>query len=490
MRYSILLGIGILELFAACVLIVIGCKLPRSEAVEKDFSRVGAVSHRAESQIQLMRKQVHEVRRKDFPKMASQLRTRTHAASSGFRSQHINYEALEAMSQSLAAVAQGLESWSETLDPEKNLSAARGLGNSADFVDVHLTASLLVLAASLEQSSAPFEKDLARLLLLIQQPLDHANSRELTITFLRFATNLDLLGKVLDGEPFDSTRNGFSELEATLEIAIRQIDTVGSALYPVVTVNGFLPPTIEMRPVWPEGKRTAQALRNALAGVKATKAELDELARLSRAIVLSFDDHRQRLEASQMRVNRFVSDFDAIDTTIRITEMFAAGLQDTSRVLKMLLGGATRLRELAAGLRRTQSGLEMTVNAWPELVQAMHHSAVVLNGSRQHLDTVLAQRVQYERAMESSQAIMESAEDWLEAYSAKLDARLGDQEQSLEEMQQGLAEVNAALPNVAHAANAMLNAVRWMFWILGGLFALHGLFGMIDAGRFRLSARR
>ena len=74
MRRGLLLSIGILEACLACVLVVVGWRLPHPDAIEKSFNRVGHVAVNAETQVRLMREQIAEIRQRDFPRVANQLK--------------------------------------------------------------------------------------------------------------------------------------------------------------------------------------------------------------------------------------------------------------------------------------------------------------------------------------------------------------------------------------------------------------------------------
>ena len=61
----------------------------------------------------------------------------------------------------------------------------------------------------------------------------------------------------------------------------------------------------------------------------------------------------------------------------------------------------------------------------------------------------------------------------MRSYSVRLNVRLNEQERSLAQVEHGLAEVTELIPSVSHTASDLLNGIRWMFWLVGGLLALH-----------------
>src|SRR5262249_25711157 len=115
-----------------------------------------------------------------------------------------------------------------------------------------------------------------------------------------------------------------------------------------------------MRPLWADGKQTVANLRKTQEGVKAINRELDEIARTLPALLRTFQDLRQRLEADQ----------ECLLPALEKPEP----LRESPPEMAALLQGAERLRELASSLRQTQEGLEQTLRAWPMLVETMQRS--------------------------------------------------------------------------------------------------------------------
>jgi hypothetical protein len=445
MRRRVLISIGILETLLACVLIVVGFRLPASERIDQGFERVGSVSRGAQREVQLMRHQIAEVRRKDFPKVASQLRTQSRAVTTNLKAQAIDFDSVEATSEALGAVAQGLESWSETLDAGKYLPTARGLGLTADIIDLQVVVS----TALSPYLGGDFNPEQA-----VERFRCVAAGQELAAAFLGGGS----ICRDCNRERFEAARAALRDLDSALASAVRQVDLLSDALIPVVTPNGVLPPTIEMRPVWPEGRRVADGLRQSRSRIQAINRDVDRIIRTI-AGTPGIDELPDQL--GQVR--------------------FGGELAELARSSSSGLRNPAQLRDLSNGLRRTQRGIEESLRAWPELVETMHRSATVLNGSHRQLEVVLAQRAECERAVRNSQQLADTTEELLQGYSSKLDVRLGEQERTLGQMERSLGEVNEALPVVAQSATDLLSVVRWMFWLIGALLALHGIFVAAEA---------
>ena len=75
---------------------------------------------------------------------------------------------------------------------------------------------------------------------------------------------------------------------------------------------------------------------------------------------------------------------------------------------------------------------------------------------RKRLETLVAQREQYEQALKSSLQLVRTTEELLRSGTTKLDVRLGEQEYSLGQMERGLAEANASLPAIGQSAGVVL----------------------------------
>jgi hypothetical protein len=148
------------------------------------------------------------------------------------------------------------------------------------------------------------------------------------------------------------------------------------------------------------------------------------------------------------------------------------------------------MRSLAATLQRSLGGLERSTAEWPHLVQTMRVSAHVLRDSHEQLDEFVGKRSEYERAVNGSRRVSQTAEQLVESYSSRIDARMKEQEQSLAEMERGLGEASEAIPAVSNTTVDLLNAIRWMFFLVGSLIALHGAFVICEAHSRPLAAWR
>jgi hypothetical protein len=427
MYRSVLLGIGVIETLVAGVLITVGCCLPRREVVDDSFQRVGHATESGEKQVQLMRLQVDEVRRTGFPQLTRQLRSQTDAVAANVQSSTVDFAALQAMSDGLGATAKGLETWSEVLNPKQYQPALDSLGTMADLLD-----------GKGRPGENGLDGDWRQLTKLIHEPLDVLSSPELIAVMVRLAAKRQALEQLQQDGTWPAARAELRNLESSLEQLVEQTEALSAASYPALTNKG-----VEMKQAWPDGARTAAGLRGWLVAVKAVNRDLEGVDAALASALNSFEC----IEPADECDNR--------DCKVRSPQ---------------------RLRESAASLRTAQLGLSTTLQSWPALVGTMKRSVQVLYESRRQLDGAISHRQQYERTLRDSKQLAHSVEELLESYTTKLDACLGEQQQSLEQMENGLHQVSAALPEAQHTTSDLFVSLRWMFWLVGGLIGLHGLF--------------
>ncbi|MCE9533276.1 MAG: hypothetical protein K8T89_19430 [Planctomycetes bacterium] len=447
MRPLYLLGIGILEALLASAFLVIGWFVPSPKLVVQSFDRLGNVTQGAEKQVDVMRSQVGEVRTKDFPEIMRQIKDQTATVSTNVRDSRIDFDAVAAMSNSLDAVAKGLQSWSATLDADKYGPTINMLLGAADLIDHQTTTTAALKSLRTIDRSAAINRSTSQK----HSSEPHQDSplrvqRESVFKLMSSGMSSTGGSKLEGNDRLAEMRAGFRELEYSLGNAIRQVDVVSSATYPHFQSTGGLQPSFEMRSVWPEGKQTADGLRKAHASLQVANKELDLLASAIAPLQIDFAPRPQPNE----NLDRFLDKQRDIDFE--------------------------RLHEAAASLRKMGLGVATTLRSWPELVETMHRSAIILNGSRKQLDSVLAQRVQYEKAMHGSERMTQNTMVVLDSYSTKLDARLSEQEHALRQMHGGLGEINSAIPSVARTTGDFLRVIRWLFWLSGALIGVHGLF--------------
>ena len=435
MRRRIQLNIGILESILACVLFVVGWQLPRSESIEGSFERVGRVTYSAQTQVRLMREQVAEFRRTDFPRVTNHLRAQTRDFSARWRDSPLSFPTAETMNDTMSASAFSLEKWSATFDSNGLFRESTFLNRGPEQGDQRFARATMLTRAALEQSAIQLEQDCVALHTELGRPVDASALIKCVSTIGRIRNRIDRIDEAGGSDRLAELQETTAELESSLEIANRQVEAASTASFPLVIPNGASQPIVQLVPLWPEGKPAARQLGTTLAAVKAVNRHLNEFA--------------------------------------RATEVLRQGSADAHGSVGSLLNMARRMRGLASTLRRAQDGLDRSIAQWPDLVRTMRLSARILRTSHQ-IDELVGQRSEYDRAVHGGREATQTAEDLLQSYSSGLEARLSEQEQSLAQVESGLAEAGEAIPAVTRTTVDLLNAIRWMFWLVGALIALHG----------------
>jgi hypothetical protein len=452
MRRRIQFSIGVLETILACVLFVTGWMLPRPESVEKSFGRVEHVTRSAESQVRVMREQVSEVRHNDFPRITAHLRAQTRGFSARWKNPPVDFPSVESLDDAVLASAIGLEDWSDAFDEKGRFRQSRRSPRDAN----SFARATLLTRIALEQCAAHLDDDCRALHTDFGKPIDVASIVQSVGTIGRLMSLLDRFDEAGRGANLSNLRETTAELENSLESAHRHVELASSAEFPLLVPGNTSQPVVQMVPFWPQGKEAARNLLVTLSAVRNMNRQLDEFARLTR--IIRTDDRSN----------------DCIE------------LGDRLQVAECAL----RMRTLAAAFQRMHNGLQRSTADWPGLVQTMRVSAQLLRDSHEQLDGLAGRRSEYERAVQGSQPVTLSAEQLVESYSGRIDSRLHEQEQSLGEMERGLGEASEAIPVVSNTTIDLLNAIRWMFWLVGALLALHGTFVISEARIKPIAAQR
>jgi hypothetical protein len=448
MRRRIQLSIGILEATLACVLFVIGGMLPGTESVENSFTRVQHVSRNAESQVRLMREQVAEVRHHDFPRVSAHLRAQTRGFSARWKHAPVDFPTVEAMNDTVLASAVGLDDWSDTLDVKGRFRETRPASRRDAPQANSLARATQLTRASLEESAAQLDEECRALLTNVGRPLDASAIVQSVSTVERMRILRDQLEYAGSSERFNDLRRATGELENSLETAHRHVELASTAAFPLLVPNGSSQPDVQLVPLWPQGKEAARSLSTTLTAVRNTNQQLDAFARAFRAVKSSKGD---------------------------------ANPENERATIETLVDCSQRLRSLSAALQRNVSAVQRSTAEWPGLVQTMRVSARVLRDSHEQLDEFAGKQSEYDRAMQGSRQATQTAEQIVESYSERIGNRLSEQEHSLAEMEHGLGEASEAIPAVSNTTVDLLNAIRWMFWLVGALIALHGAFVICEA---------
>jgi ABC-type transporter Mla subunit MlaD len=484
MRRYFLFSLGAIESAIAVALVIVAFKLPTRQDISANFARVEKVTDGSEKQVRLMREQVSDLRQQDLPAKAEQLRLHTRTAADTASRQQVDFKTVEAIARALADVSKGLNTWADTVDAERLRQVSSGLGEAGTFLETGVADPSEKSAKELEIAFAGLEKDAKRLSQLLKQaPPDLKAAKTIHDGLGSFDTGLEKLAELVKPDRIAAMREGLSGMETSLSSTADQVDKVSALSYPIITING-LKPSIESKPFWPDGPKVAEGLRKATKGVQAANkqmADMDKhLPELQKALVESRKSVAQTRETLGLALKNQAETEKLLKSVPEQTAALAEALPAMGNTLTKALRETKKLRELAAGLKATRTMLDETLSAWPEVAKSLKKSAEVLDQARMQLDVATANRVEYEKAMESSSQIARSLADIMPAFTDQLDSRLGQQESSLEQMETGLSEVNQSLPVMEEKTADLIQMVKWLLYLVGALVTLHAAYVVAD----------
>src|SRR5262245_20255989 len=127
MRKAVFVVLGLLELAVAVVLVVFGSQLPRDAEVGDTFGKAERVTRNSSTQVQLVRRHLHDLRRPELPKEMRATGTPPR--------QSIDFEMIGATKDALGDLAAGLDGLAQMLDPDTVAKLSEGLGATASYLD-------------------------------------------------------------------------------------------------------------------------------------------------------------------------------------------------------------------------------------------------------------------------------------------------------------------------------------------------------------------
>jgi uncharacterized phage infection (PIP) family protein YhgE len=487
MRRTVFLVLGVLEVLVAVVLFVFAWQLPGPDDVHDKVGRVERLSRETSQQVQRLRQQVAGLRRRrpQMQDLAVQLQKQTQIVTQALRDQQIDYGTVHAVSDSLGDVAQGLDGFSDALDPKGIGQLGLGLKTAADFLDEKVAASADKAATQLEKSTETLRADSRRLSgLLREAPFDLKAAREVHDSLGKFGEGLGRMSGGFDPKRLQGVRDGFKGLETALTSGADEVARASGYTYPVVTFNG-LKPTIEQRQFWPEGDRIADGLRQAARGVTTAGKELESLVEDLPKMQASLDESRKIVERTREALGAALKQQAKVEPLLKSVPEEAARLADelpqVGDALARLLRDTGRLKEVAALLRDAQKTVDGASGRWPELRKNLGRSSVLLRTTQDQLKHVLEHRAEYEAAMKQMVVLARTFSAALPLWTEQLEDELLEQESSLDNLAGSIDEVTAVLPACSSTASRILVVARLLMALGGGIFALHGMHLVLDA---------
>jgi uncharacterized phage infection (PIP) family protein YhgE len=490
-RRAIFLILGCLEFAIAAVLIGFGWSLPSKAEVEQSFTSVECATQRTGDQVHFIQQQVHDLRRPELKDLADRLQVETRLVARTLRKQKVDYKTIETVGDSLGQVAEGLDNISETLDPRHIGKLGDGLGQTATFLEDRMAPTAVKAADDLDISVGELRKNAKQLALLLRAASpDLKAAQEIHDGLARFSDGLARMNVALKMDHLAAMQEGFKGLESSLTNGAEQVEELSGYTYPVVTFNG-LRPEIDQRKFWPKGDDIAIGMRKAAAGVKGAGKELDRLSAELPKLRDTLDESRKVAEKTRAAMAAALKQRDQVEPLLKeVPEQAARMAEELPKLgadLAKVLRDTEKLKEVALALKQAQKGIEEAVARWPQLRTTLSRSAVLLRATQKQLNQALDNRQDYEAAMRQTVLLAETFAILLPEFTDQIDRQLAQHERSLGDLGQSIHEVSVSVPVYGRTAVRLVQTARLLLWLLGPIFAVHGIYLVWTARRLRRS---
>ena len=487
MRRTARTALGGLQLLVAAALAYAASRLPAPDDVAAGFGRVGTAAQGTRDQVRVMREQVGDLRDRDWPRRAAELKAHAAALTKYLDAQAVNFDTVDALGASLGDVAAGLDGWAAGFDADKVTATAAALGSAADYLDKGLAATAGTSAAALDKASAALEADAKRIDAIVQAaPPDLKAVREVYDGLASYDAGLDKTAKILDAERMTAMKDGLGGMESALSTTAGQVDKLADYKYPNVRFEG-IKPVVEQKPFWGEGEDVAKGLRKAAAGAAAANKQIatleKELPELQKSIAESRKVVARTRDALGGALKKQKELDEALAALPKRSAALAEALPQACKALAAVFRDGEKFKETADALRKTKAGLEDAAKNWPGLAGSLKKSSAVLKGASDKLKVASAEknRAAYREATEGTVRLARTLADLLPAATDQFDSRLGQQDHALGQMEAGLGEVTRSLPEMSRGATDLLAAVRWLLWLAAGVVGLHAALMLAEA---------
>jgi ABC-type transporter Mla subunit MlaD len=479
-RLVIFTFLGLLEITIAAVLIGCGLSLPDQGEVAEGFTNVEKATRRTGDQVDLIRQQVHDLRRPELKELTDRLNEQTRIVARTLRKQKVDYKTLETVSDALGQVSAGLNNLSGTLDPEYLARFGDGLGQTASFLDERVIPTAKKAADDLEESLSSMQADGKQLARLLRSAAPDLKAlQEVHDGLARFGDGLARMNGAMKMEHLNAMKEGFEGLEVSLKTGAEQVEDLSSYTYPVVTFNG-LKPEIEQRKFWPKGDDIAWGMRKAATGVQGASKEMDRLTAELPKMRETLDESRKVAERARAAMAAALKQRDQIEPLLKqVPEQAAILAEQLPRLgadLVKILRETDKLNMVAASLRDAQKNIDTAVDHLPQTRAMLARSATLLLATQQQLKQALENRREFESAMRQTILLAEMFAILLPEFTDQIDSQLAQHERTLGDLGQSIHEVSATVPVYSRTASRLVHTARLLLLLLGIIFALHGCY--------------
>lgn len=486
MRRLVFLVLGALELLSAVVLVYFAWIVPGRRDVDETAARADRVTRHTATQVHGLRDQfrlLHE-RRPQMQELALRLQSEMRVINDHLKTQKIDYETVQTLSDALGDAASGLDGLAQTLNPKELKQFGDGVKAAADFLEKQVGPAAATAADDLDKTTVSLRED-AKLLsdLLRSAPPDLKAARDIHDGLRNFDRGLERMEQLLRVERIDTMREGFKGLEQSLNTGAEQVQRLSNYTYPVVRFNGWTP-AIEQRAFWPEGGEIADGMRKAAKGAAAATEQMQLLSKDLPQLRQTLVDSRKAAAATRETLAVALKQQDKVEGLLKSVPENAARLTEQlprlAQSLASILRDTSRLKDVGRLLRQTHKGIDNAIARWPELRKNLGRSSLLLRNTQGQLDYVLTHRDEYEASLQHTLMLSRTISASLPLLSEQLEMELGDQERALTNLDDSLNDVRESLPGLARNASNILQTTRLLLLLLAVIFGLHG--GYLIAG--------
>ncbi len=477
MRRLPYLSAGVLELCAAVVLVALVWELPGPVELRTIFGRAERVGEESSSSVRRLRQQLNSFgeRQPEMQKIAGQMQRQLKQVSEHLANQQIDFQAIEAVRDALGDVADGLKGLGEAMDPKTAERLGMALGATGQYLDEKVAPAAARAAEQLEAASEGLRVEAESLSAAFRHAAKGGDPR--------LAAHLEDVEDGLAWLARQTTPEGMTQWRRKLDRgaqSVAQAASLTAALsqqtYPSMTFTGLIPTVVE-KPIWPEGKATAEKLRQAsllLSGFHDALGSLGPSAAAGGVLL-----ERARQEVARMRRSLAAEKPGEMALLRNLPEQaarLAESLPKLTQGVVRLLRDTDRLKEVAAVLGQARKGIDNMIQTWPDLQRKLGRTVDVLRMTRKHLDDALKHRQEYERSVKGVAVLAETLGSSLPVFTTQLERDLAEQERSLQGLEQSINDASAVLPDCEKHATRLVQLTRLLLSLLALVIGLHALY--------------
>jgi hypothetical protein len=482
MRRLLYLSVGILELCAAGVLLALVWELPGPADLRYTFGRAERVGQESGAQIRHLREQLKTFgeRQPRMQKLAGQLQKQLKQVGNYLGNQQMDFKAIEAVRDALGDVADGLSGLSGALDPKTATRLGQALGTTATYLEDKVAPAAARAAEQLETSTEALRVEAEKLATIFRSISLESEALKGNIPRLeRLEDGLGWLARQTTADNLQEWQRTIGEVDRKVTGLADQVALLSSQKYPSVTFNGFIPTVVE-KPIWPEGKATADRLRSSGQFLSAANRFLESLGPVAGPVRQVLKQARQGVFQTRQLLMARVNQPEELGPLLKSLPEDAARLAEAlpklGQGVARLLRDTDRLKEVALVLRQAQKGIESMVESWPDLQQKLGRTVVVLRVTRKQLDYAIDHREEYEASLRGVSVVAETLGSSLPVFTSQLEHDLAEQERSLRGLEVSIGDATAVIPQCEVHARKIVGLTRLLLAMLAVIISLHGVY--------------